>query len=271
MRQLFDGLSTVDRRKLLETFGDAGRKSTFLYISKDFLPSIPSILNNAQKLLHLRHESPFWENIPYYDDLWQDQHKSVLKVHFHYLHGVLNTLDEHGKQREQRLQYYGCVVYRPGKKILEIRVHHKSMADKIASTWPILLSVPIVQSINLLDEGLIKSFVDWIQSLNSANILLDSTDSTAGSLRITARRGMDLRTAERYARELKNGELIGGHVTIEHEAEKINFRITYQDCLVSYTLFTEEKGISYEIEAFEKIVEGFEFERPTKILTDFFR
>lgn len=263
---LVDALSSFDRRKLLDTFGDAGRKSTYLFVSKHPTPPLDELYVNAKRLLEIKNESQTWENYPYYDEVQLDHTNNSLKIRFHYLHGLTVVVDDIGRQREQRYQYSGVAVYRPGSKILEIRVRHKFMADKVAATMPIQLKIYPYETINLIDEKLIQSFVEWIRSLNSATIELASTDSTAGSLTITARKGMDLRTAEKFAKELKNGQLRGGHVTIEHNGNGINFRINFRDCHITYTLFTNETEISYIIGAFEKIIEGYTFAKPKNLL-----
>jgi len=121
-----------------------------------------------------------------------------------------------------------------------------------------------------MDETLIKGFVDWISSLNSATIELPISD-VAGSLRITAKKGMDLRTAERFHEELKYGRLRGGHVTIErNKSHIVNFRIYFRDCHIKCTLFTSESGIGYVVNAIEQIAEGYKFAKPDKILSEFF-
>lgn len=179
-------------------------------------------------------------------------------------------VDESGKQHEQRYKFYGVAVYRKDSHILEVRTKHKGMADKIAANTPAQLGLAPFPAINMMDEKLIKAFVEWIQSLNSANIELASTDAIAGSLRITARKGMDLKTATKFNKELKNGQLQGGHVTIEHDKTKVNFRINFRDCHVTYTLFTGEPDITYVLNAIEKIMEGHQFDKQTRPLKEFF-
>ncbi len=264
-----DGLSLESRRKILDEYGDAGRKSTYLYISKKKTPKIQDIYPKAKALLGIRNESELWEYHPYYDDVQIDYKNRTLKIRFHYLKGIILTLDDTGRQREQHLQHSGVVVYRPESRILEIRTQHKSMANKMAVRIPVYLNLEPFITLSLMDEKLIRSFVDWISSLNSAMIELAISD-VAGSLRITARKGMDLRTAEKFNQELKSGRLRGGHVTIERDNNGINFRIYFRDCHIKYTLFTSEEEIAYILDAIEKILEGYKFDRPNKMLSDFF-
>ncbi len=267
---LVDALSARHQLELLKKYGDAGRPSTYLYISDQKNPSPSEIYRKANDLLFIKNESTVWENYPYFYQVENDTVSDTLKIRFHYFHGTSLTVDENGKQHEQRYKFYGIAIYRKGSHILEVRTKHKGMADKIATHTPVQLDLPQFLTINMMDEKLIKAFVEWIQSLNSANIELASTDSIAGSLRITARKGMDLKTATKFNKELKNGQLQGGHVTIEHEKTKVNFRINFRDCHLTYTLFTGEPDITYVLNAIEKIMEGHKFDSGKRILKDFF-
>lgn len=265
-----DGLSSEAKKRILAEYGDAGRKSTYIFISKEKTPQIQTVFQKARALLKIELESQFWEHYPYYDEVDVDHASRTLKIRFHYLKGTISTLDESGRQREHHLHHSGVIVYRPESKILEVRVRHKSMANKMAVRIPVHLGLGPFTSLNLMDEALIRAFVNWISSLNSATIELPISD-VAGSLRITARKGMDLRTAGRFNEELKYGRLRGGHVTIERNKDhKTNFRIYFRDCHIKYTLFTSEEEIGYVIEAVEKIADGYKFAKPDKVLTQFF-
>lgn len=266
---LVDGLKPDSQWELLKKYGDAGRKSTYVYISKERTPSANQLYKNALRLLQIKNDSLVLEDHPYYEDVEIDNENNSLKIRFHYLHGLTVTIDESGKQREQHFKYSGVAVYRQDSRLLEIRSHHKAIADKIASTTPVQLKLAQFSTVNLMDETLIGSFVDWIRSLNSANIELATTDAIAGSLRITARKGMDLKTADKFYKELKTGQLRGGHVTIDHDKIGVNFRINFRDCHITYTLFTSEAEISYVLNAIEKIMEGYHFEKPKRLLEFF--
>ena len=267
---LVEELKPDQQKDLLKRYGDAGRKSTYLYISKGMTPSPFQIYNKANELLFIKNDSLIWENYPYYDEVEIDNLNDALKIRFHYLHGSTVTLDENAKQHEQRFKFNGVAVFRKNSRILELRAKHKGIADKIATNTPEQIGLAPYTTINLMDEKLITSFVEWIKSLNSANIELASSDAIAGSLRITARRGMDLKTAEKFSEELKNGQLQGGHVTIDHEQRRVNFRINFRDCHITYTLFTSEPDITYVLQAIEKIMEGFNFDKPKRLLDEFF-
>lgn len=265
-----DELSIEAKEKIIDEYGDAGRASTYIFVSKETTPRMQTVFSKAKALLKLENASRFFENYPYYDEVDTDHASRTLRIRFHYLKGTIFTLDRNGSQREHRLYHSGVVVYRPESRILEIRVRHKSMAKKMVVVLPVHLGIEPFISLNLWDEKLIRAFVSWISSLNSATIELPISD-VAGSIRITAKRGMDLRIAERFNKELKYGRFRGGHVTIERKkGHIINFRIFFRDCHITYTLFTSEEDIEYVVDALEKIVKGYEFALPYKMLTQFF-
>lgn len=268
--ELLDSLSLAAKKELLSKYGDAGKVSTYLYIAKEDTPKIEVVFQKAKALLGTKAESQFFENYPYYEETEADLTKKTLKIRFHYLKGAIFTLDKSGKREEHRLLHQGVVVYRPKCKILEVRVPHKSMADKMAARIPVHLELAPFLRLSLMDEELIRAFVDWISSLNSATIQLPISD-VAGSLRITAKKGMDLRTAGRYNEELRHGRLRSGHVTILWNADNwTNFRIFFRDCHIRYTLFSSEEDIGHVIDAIEKIVGGYRFAKPDKLLKEFF-
>jgi hypothetical protein len=268
--ELLDSLSSDAKKELLSKYGDAGKVSTYLYVSKEDTPEIGVVFPKAKTLLSMTAESQFFENYPYYDETEIDHMSKTVKIRFHYLKGAISTIEKSGKREEHRLLHQGVVVYRPKRKILEVRVPDKSMADKMAIRIPVHLQLAPFLRLSLMDEELIRAFVDWISSLNSATIQLPISD-VAGSLRITAKKGMDLRTAGRYNEELRHGRLRGGHVTIIWNTDhKINFRIFFRDCHIRYTLFTSENDIEFALDAIEKIVGGYRFAKPDKLLKEFF-
>ncbi|HEX2935485.1 MAG TPA: hypothetical protein VHO72_09050 [Bacteroidales bacterium] len=266
---LVRALNPQQQLELLKRYGDAGRPSTYLYVSKDKNPSPFDTYKKANDLLFIKNESLLWESYPYFYDVKIDDLDNSLRIRFHYFYGTSMTVDENNKQHELRYKHYGVAIYRKDSRVLEVRTKHKTMADKIARNTPVQLGIAPFESISLMDDKLKKAFVGWIQFLNSANIELPSTEEVAGSLHMTARKGMDLKTAAKFTRELRDGQLQGGHVTIGHGETKVNFRINFRDCHVSYTLFTVEQDIAYVINAVEKIMEGYKFDK-TRPLKDFF-
>jgi hypothetical protein len=266
-----DELSLEAKREILSQYGDAGRVSSFIFVTKEKTPPIQTIFAKARTLMNIKPESKFWENYPYYDDVEIDHATRTLRIRFHYLLGLISLIDERtGRPKEHRQYWRGMIVYRPESKVLEIRVKHRSMAAKMSARIPAHLGLEPFYSLNLMDEKMNKKFVEWISSLNSATIELPLSE-VSGSLIITARKGMDLRTAKRYNEELKYGRLRHGHVTIQTEDKhKINFHIYFRNCHIKYTLLTSETDIEYVINALEKISEGYMFARPERILTEYF-
>lgn len=266
-----DELSLEAKKEILSQYGDAGRVSSFVFVTKENVPEIQSALPKAKALLDIKPESELWESYPYYDEVEIDHATRTLRIRFHYLLGVFSYIDESTRTPKVYRHYWrGVVVYRPNRKILEIRVKHRSMATKMSARIPTYLGLEPFYSINLMDERLNKKFVDWISSLNSATIELPLSD-ISGSIIITARKGMDLRTAEKYHQELKHGRLRHGHVTIRPDDDhKINFHIYFRNCHIKYTLLTSETDIEYVINALENISEGSMVEKAEKLLTEYF-
>lgn len=266
-----DELSLEAKKEILSRYGDAGRASSFVFKSREKTPSIQTAFQKARALLEIEPESQFWEHYPYIDEVEVDHATHTLRIRFHYLLGSIALIDEKtGRAKEHRRHWNGVVVYRPKSSILEVRIKHRSMSRRMSARIPAYLGLEPFVSVNLMDATMNKRFIDWITSLNSATIELPISE-ISGSLIITARKGMDLRTARRYREELKYGRLRHGHVTIERNKEhKVNFHIYFRDCHKKYTLFSSEEDIGYVINALEKISEGYMFAKPEKILTEFF-
>lgn len=267
-----DELSLRAKKEILSQYGDAGKASSFVFISGEKTPPIQTIFRKARALLDEKPESLFWDRHPYYDDVEVDHATRTLRIRFHYLLGSVSLIDEKtGTPREHRNYWRGTVVYIPESKILEVRVKHRSLARKMSARIPAYLGLEPFTSFNLMDEKMNRSFIDWISSLNSATIELPLGERVSGSLIITARKGMDLRTAKKYKEELRHGKLRHGHVTIETEkSHKINFHVYFRDCHISYTLFSSEIDIKYVVNALEKMCEGYQFGKPERMLTKYF-
>lgn len=266
-----DELDYKAKKEILSQYGDAGKVSSFVFITKEKTPSIQTIFGKAKTLLNIRPESMFWESYPYYDEVEIDHATRTLRIRFHYLLGLISLIDEMtGRPKEHRQYWRGVVVYRPDSKILEVRTKHRSMATKMAARIPAYLGLEPFYSLNLMDVNMNRKFIEWISSLNSATIELPISE-VSGSLIITARKGMDLRTAKRYQEELRYGRLRHGHVTIRmDDNHKINFHIYFRNCHIKYTLFASEADIDYVINALEKISEGYVFARPERMLVEYF-
>lgn len=272
INSFLDELSFEAKKEILSQYADAGKVSSFVFVSREKTPPIQTISRKARALSDEKPESQFWESYPYYDDIEVDHATRTLRIRFHYLLGSVSLIDqETGMPTEHRNYWRGTVVYIPKCRILEVRVKHRSMARKMSARIPAYLGLEPFVSFNLMDEKMNRSFIEWISSLNTATIELPIGERISGSLIITARKGMDLRTAKRYNEELKHGRLRHGHVTIEPEKDhKINFHIYFRDCHIKYTLFSSEADIKYIVNALEKICEGYEFGKPEKMLTKYF-
>jgi len=271
INSFLDELSLEAKKEILSQYGDAGRASSFVFISREKTPSIQTVFRKARALLETEPDSQFRESYPYYDEVEVDHTTRTLRIRFHYLLGSIALIDqETGRPKEHRKYWNGVVVYRPESRILEVRTKYRSMARKMSARVPAYLGLEPFVSMNLMDTTMNRKFIDWITSLNSATIELPISE-ISGSLMITARKGLDLRTAKRYHEELKYGRLRHGHVTIERNKEhKINFHIYFRECHKKYTLFSSEEDIGYIVDALEKIFEGYEFAKPERILTEFF-
>lgn len=271
IESFIDEASLDAKKEILSQYGDAGKVSSFVFMSREKTPLIQNIFPKAKSLKDFKADSPFWELYPYYDEVEVDHATRTLRIRFHYLRGSVTLIDEAtGRPKQVRQYWTGVIVYRPDSKMLEIRTKHPSMAKKLSARIPASLGLEPFYSPNLMDEDMNKRFIEWIKSLNSATIELPITE-ISGSLVITARKGMDLRTAKKYQEELKYGRLRHGHVTIEPSKDNIiNFHIYFRNCHIKYTLLTNETDIDYVVKALENIFEGHRFERPEALLTKYF-
>ncbi len=263
---LIKALNPSQQLQLLKRYGDAGKRSTYLFYCKEKIPSPFQIYNKANDLTHIKHGSERLENYPYFYQAENDNENDALKLRFHYFQDSIMIVDDNNNEHEVHPKHFGVAIYRKDSHILEVRTKHRTMADKIATNTPVQLGLAPFPSIDLMDEELVEAFVDWVRSLNSANIELYKTEEVAGSVHITARKGMDLKTTTKLSKELQDGQLQGGHVTIGHGEKKVNFRINFRDCHVTYTLFASEPDIDHVVKAIEKIMEGHTFDKQTEIL-----
>lgn len=269
---LLDELSDKTIEEVLERYGDAGKPSSYFFICKGKTSPLEMLTKRSNEIISLEPESKTWEHYPYFEEVKVHNLTKTFRIRFHYFKGAYTYLDvETGTIREHRLVYPGVVIYRPQRSILEIRTKHRSIARKVANRTAAYLGLQSFYSLNLLEEKYIKKFIDWIHSLNNARIELPIIEAT-GSLILTARRGKDLRTLKRFHDELRRGRLRGGHVTIEREDERqINFNVYFRGCHLWFTSFCEESDIEFVVDALEKIMEGYEFGVPERLLTEFFK
>jgi hypothetical protein len=268
---LLSQLSVEMKKEILTKYGDAGKVSTFILCSRGMNPELNRVKPQALDLLKVNPSMGSLEKYPYFDEVEVDNEARLLKIRFHYLLGAHTFYDElTGKPKIQRHFWRGVIVYRPNSRFLEIRTKHGSISRLLAVRVPVQLGLAPHYPIDLMEPKVNKKFVEWISSLNSATIQLPLSE-VSGSLIISARKGMDLRTAKRYNEELKYGRLKHGHVTIKRSDEEIiNFHIYFRTCHIIYTLLTSEEDIDFILQALEKISEGSVFDRPERLLVDFF-
>ena len=266
---LLSQLTDERKKDILKRYGDAGKVSTYLLISRDKSPELDTVKLQAMDLTKVNPSIGSLEKYPYFDDIEVDNESKIMKIRFHYLLGAYTYYDETtGKPKIHRHFWRGVIVYRPNSRFLEIRTKHGYISRLLAVRIPAQLGITPHYPIDLMEPKANKKFVEWINSLNSATIQLPLSE-VSGSLIISARKGMDLRTAKRYNEELRYGRL--KHVTIKRsEEEKINFHIYFKNCHIKYTLLTSEEDIQFIIEAMEKICAGSAFDRPERLLVDFF-
>jgi len=268
IRDIFlDELSKEDIINLLAEYGDAGKVSSFFFVSKGRIPSNSILMERSRAIMDLKPESYMWENYPYFDEIGINHLTQTFRIYFHYLKGSYHMMDVETKTiREQRRVHYGLIIYRPERSILEVRTKYGSMAKKVVSWTTEFLGIEPFHPLNLLERTLIERVIEWISSLNNARIELPLTDASS-SLIITARKGRDLRTVKRFQEARREGKLRGGHVTmIKDNKRQINFNIYFRGCHISFTSFCNEYDIEFVADALEKIVEGYEFAPPGRLL-----
>lgn len=66
---LLDELNLESKKEILSRYGDAGRCSSFVFVSKGKSPSIPEVFQKAKALREIRTGSEYWEARPYFDDI----------------------------------------------------------------------------------------------------------------------------------------------------------------------------------------------------------
>jgi len=150
-----------------------------------------------------------------------------------------------------------------------VRVSHRSMVKPVAFRTMGMMKLPTVFRLNLYTEAFVKSFLIWIASLNNARFTFGEEEDL-GSISLSAKKTIDLRKTEKFKELFDEGYLRGGHVTIRHGSDLINFRIFFHDTRVTFTSFANEEEITFVADALEKIAQGREFRGPKTILDKFF-
>lgn len=258
---------------IIDTYGDAGKVLSYFLTCGDKIPILGELKKKSMGIFSLKEQSETLEDVPYFDEVETHNSTQTLRVRFHYYKGKTYLLDEATKTiKEFRRAFYGVVVYRPERKLLEVRAKHLDLARKTAQRTAVTLGIKdLPVSVDFRKSEYIKRFLDWIRSLNNARIEFPIREARS-SLIISARSGIDLRKLKEFQTYLEHGMLRGGHATIEKEKGKqINFRIFFRDCRTFFTSFCTEDDIQFVVDAIEKITEGFMFAIPDKMLEQFFK
>lgn len=150
---LVNALSPSQQLALLKRYGDAGKRSTYLYFCKEKIPSPFQIYNKANDLLFIKHGSTRLENYPYFYQVENDNESDTLKLRFHYFHDTIMIVDENNNEHEVRPKHFGVAIYRKDCHILEVRTKHRGMADKIATNTPVQLGLAPFPSIDRVGVG----------------------------------------------------------------------------------------------------------------------
>jgi len=261
------------KEEIIASYGDAGNVLSYFFTSGDKIPTLEALKKTSHDIYSLKESSETLEDVPYFDEVEVQRFTQTLRIRFHYFKGWTYLLDEETKTVKQfRRAFYGVVVYRPQKSLLEVRAKHLDLARKSAQRTATALGMGnLPTSLDFRKPEFIKRFLDWIRSLNNARIEFPIREAKS-SLIISARSGIDLRQLKEFHTYLEHGMLRGGHATIEKEKGKeINFRIFFRDCRTYFTSFCTEDDINFVVEALEKITEGFKFVTPDRMLEQFFK
>jgi hypothetical protein len=223
--------------------------------------------SKAIRIRSLREESDVLEDTPFFDEVGVHQFSQSFRIRFHYYKGKTYLLEEETKTiKEYRKAFYGVAIFRPNKKLIEVRAKHRDIARKVAQRSAAALGIPIPTTLDFRKQDCITRFLEWIRSLNNARIEFPIREAKS-SLIISARSGIDLKKLKEFKDALENGKLRGGHATVERKrGEQLNFRIFFRDCRIYYTSFCTEDDIDFITDAIEKITEGHKFVVPKGLL-----
>jgi hypothetical protein len=268
---LLKELSDSAKWRIIDTYGDAGNVLSYFFTFGNAIPSIDELRRNSYRIASLKEDSDVLEDTPYFDEVEVHSMSQTLRVRFHYYKGRTYLLDEATKTiREFRKAFYGVIVYRPQKKIVEARATHMDLARSAVRRTAAVLGMPSPETLNFRKQECIQRFLDWIRSLNNARIEFPIKEAKS-SLTISARSGFDLKKLQDFREALEHGRLRGGHATVQRKKdEQINYRLFFRDCRVYFTSFCTESDIDFVTDAIEKITEGYKFDIPKGLLDKFF-
>jgi hypothetical protein len=260
------------KQNIIDIYGDAGNVLSYFFTFGDEIPSLADLRNKSMRIHSLKEESDVLEDVPYFDEVEVHETTQTLRIRFHYYKGRTYLLDDETKTiKEFRRAFYGVVIYRPKRKLIEARAKHLDLARKAAQRTATTLGMEVPVTLDFRKQECIKSFLDWIRSLNNARIEFPIREAKS-SLIISARTGIDLKKLKEFKDALEHGRLRGGHATVQrNKGEQINFRIFFRDCRTYFTSFCTESDIDFVTDAIEKITEGHKFVMPKGLLEQFFK
>lgn len=264
---LLDELSDEEKNEIVANYGDAGKPVSHFFVCEGSIPDLVTLRDTSRAIFYPQgEERAGLEHFPYFGDVVFHEATNTLRIRFDYIKGVYTFFDEETNSiRELRRTFSGVMVFRPKSSLLEVRAKHASMARKVVVRTARMNLQPFFP-LSLKEEVYINRFLDWIYSLNNARIDLPRTDSRS-SITIIARHGRDLRKINEFQGDLKRGKLRGGHVTIEREKDAfVKFNMFFKPCHLYFTSFSTNEDVEFVVSALEKIVEGYRFARPEKLL-----
>lgn len=269
---LFDELEPDVRKEIIDNYVDAGKALCYFFSFDKPVPGLDQLLRKRSAAIVSLKREGIIENLPYFEKFEIHEPTKSLRVRFHYYKGRTHLFDKETQSLKEYLPVFpGVVIFRPGRKLVEVRAKYRSVSRNAVTNSSVALGLEAPYSLNLHMEVFIQRFLNWINSLNNARFEFD-VRQVLSSLSMSARGRIDLRGVNEFRKYLTEGRLKGGHATIiTEDKRKIKFRIFFRNCRVYFTSFSNEDDIEIIGEALEKIVEGYRFETPDKLLEDYFK
>lgn len=269
---LVQELGPTQKAEIMSNYAYAGRAvCSFLGAKrktdplKELVSACENFPSRPEKIERPEPEVPLFD---YYDI---DEENESIRIRFRYFHELQSIYDQETRTvREQFPLYYGTVVVRPGRRLVEVRASSRRIVRPMVYRTMAAMKLSSIFRLDLYTEKFVPRFLEWINSLNNARLIFpEALDLSTISL--SARRTVDLRTTQRFKELLREGYLRGAHVTIMRKEGPINFRIFFRDTRVTFTSFANEHDIQFVADGLEKISEGREFRGPTSILDKYLR
>jgi len=267
---LFENLDSKARNEIIEDFRDAGKPICHFFGFDKNAPTLNKLTEKSHALLHKEREEVF-PGVPYFNESGVHHLTNSFRVRFHYYERGFPVFDP---EMQKMKQYYpistGVVIFRPNRRLVEVRAKNRSVSKHSAISSSVILGLEDPHPMNLNKEEYIRRFLQWINSLNNAKFEFD-VRRILSTISLSARGRMDLRVTDDFKKYLKEGKLRGGHATFAtEEGHQIRFRIFFRDCHATFTKFCSEISIGIVVDALERIFEGLRIESPDKLIEDWF-